>query len=80
MRVTYKLEQPDMHATHRKYAPAVDQFNKLALQLGIVTDISHTKNVWSRLWAATLAFIESNRLAEERIPQLVKAIEVLNNL
>ena len=60
VKVRYELEQPDMHATYRKFAPAVDQYNKLALQPGTLTDLWQTKNTWHRLWAATLSFIETN--------------------
>ena len=49
-----------MHATYRKYAPAVDQYNKLALQPGTLTDMWQTRNTWHRLWAATLSFVETN--------------------
>ena len=60
VKVRYELEQPDMHATYRKYAPAVDQYNKLALQPGTLTDMWQTRNTWHRLWAATLSFVETN--------------------
>jgi len=60
VRTRYELEQPSMHATYRAYAPAVDQFNKLALQPGTLTDIWQTKDTFVRMWAATLSFIESN--------------------
>jgi len=56
----YELDQPEMHATYRRYAPAVDQYNKLALQPGTLTDLWQTKNTWHRLWAATLSFVETN--------------------
>lgn len=59
-KVRYELEQPAMHATYRKYAPAVDQFNKLSMQPGTLTDVWETMCEWHRLFAATLAMTESN--------------------
>ena len=57
---TYTLDQPNMHATYRKYFNAVDLFNKASLQPGTLVDTWHTKKAHKRLFAATWAWIETN--------------------
>ena len=59
-RATFTLDQPMMHALYRQHFNAVDQFNRLATGPRNVTEIWHTKNVWDRLFAATLAMVEVN--------------------
>jgi hypothetical protein len=60
VRHKYTLAQPKMHAMYRKFSGAVDVFNKVALGPGGIQDVWKTKNLWMRMYGASLAICETN--------------------
>jgi len=59
-RQVYTLDQPDLHAQYRAVSGVCDQFNRFALGPGGVLDAWQTRAVWRRVFAALLAFAETN--------------------
>ena len=49
-----------MHLLYRQHFNAVDKFNRLATGPRDIADVWRTKNVWARLFAATLSMVEVN--------------------
>ncbi|NBX97432.1 hypothetical protein EBQ81_01010, partial [bacterium] len=62
VKAQYTLEQPQVHALYRKYFNAVDLFNKASGQPGTLPDVWKTKKAYRRLFAATVAWIETNAM------------------
>lgn len=58
----YTLDQPKMHAIYRRYYNAVDLHNRAALQPGTLPDTWKTKKCHRRLFAASIAWIETNAM------------------
>lgn len=57
---TYRLDQPDMHATYRSKYNAVDRFNSMSGQPGTLPDKWKTKSCKHRLFATTISWIDTN--------------------
>ena len=56
----YVLEQPEMLATYRNHFNAVDRFNRYATGPKNLTEVWDTKDVFTRVFAQLVSFIEVN--------------------